>query len=257
MRRSSLAATLFAFALITAPANADAPDAARAYYVAGRFDEAAAAAEQQRQSADSFSFAARSLLAAFLIGGGDAPERLDRAESMARGALALDPDSVDARLQLAIVYGLRGRRASASEAFAQRYAPRGRRLIDQALRLAPASAEAHALLGAWHLEILRRGGRAGAIAYGARLSEGVAAYDRALALAPDNAVIEVHYAAALLGLGGRPHETRARQLLLSAAAETPGEALESHCRRLALRLVRMLDAEGADAAARAARAAGL
>ena len=108
----------------------------------------------------------------------------DRGAGAARAALALNPDSVDARLQLAVVYGMRGRRASLAEAFARNYAPRGRRLIDEALALAPDSAEAEAVLGAWHLEIIRRSGRVGALAYGARVEQGIAAFERALQL-PD------------------------------------------------------------------------
>ena len=175
-----LLAALSALAVWTAPANAEPPSAALNLYAAGEYAAAADIAQRESHSAESLAFAARAALAACVVDGED-EAMLQQAERSARAALALNPDSVDARLQLAVVYGMRGRRASLAEAFARNYAPRGRRLIDEALALAPDSAEAEAVLGAWHLEIIRRSGRVGAIAYGARVEEGIAAFERARA----------------------------------------------------------------------------
>ncbi len=241
---------IFALVLISAgPLAAEPPDAAR-LYASGQYLAAADAADA-RASADNFAFAAHALLAACLIGG--APEQiealLDRAERRAREAIALDPGAVEARLQLALVYGISGRRASIAEAIARNYAPRGRRLIGQALALSPADARAHALLGAWHLEVLRRGGDAGALAYGARFSEGAAAYERALELAPDDPMIPLHYSIALLELNARVHSAHAAELLALNAALAPRDAFERRGQRIGADLALVLAEQGPRAAA--------
>ncbi len=241
----------FALVLILAgPLAAEPPDAAR-LYASGQYLAAADAADDARASADTFAFAAHALLAACLIGG--APEQtedlLERAERRAREAIALDSGAVEARLQLALVYGISGRRASVAEAIARNYAPRGRRLIEQALALSPEHARAHALLGAWHLEVLRRGGSAGALAYGARFAEGVAASERALELAPDDPMIPLHYSIALLELDARVNSARAAELLALNVALAPRDAFERRGQRIGADLALILAEQGPRAAA--------
>lgn len=236
------------------PCAAEPPRAAVRSYVAGNFLAAAEIAERGRSS-ESLAFAARALMAQCL----SAPDRAamaplaERAEAAARDALALDPDSVDARLQLALALGVRGRLAPLREAVAHRYAPRGRDLIEEALDRAPNEPWAHALLGGWHLEILRRGGRAGAVAYGARLNTGIAEFERARTLAPADPIILLHYAVALIQLDAERHAARITRLLEAADSMRADDAFEAH----ALRQARMLSvalAEGGPTAA--AHAAG-
>jgi|CXWL01.1.fsa_nt_gi tetratricopeptide (TPR) repeat protein len=249
-----LAAAFFALALWTVPVAADPPGAAASLYAAGHYLAAADTAERDRLSAESLAFAARSALAACITSDdrSNIDALLDRAERSAKEALELDADSVDARLQLAVVYGVRGQRASLTEAFTRGYAPRGRRLIEQALAMAPNNAQANALLGAWHLEVLHRGGSAGALAYGARLSAGIAAFDRAQRLAPSDPMIPLHYARALIELDAVRHAMRADELLAAAVTVAPRDALDEYARTEAQNLRNILEAAGPLAAARAA-----
>lgn len=255
--RASILAALLALALWTTPAAGDPPGAALSLYVSGRYLAAADAAGQYPQSAQSLTLAARALLAACITSaeGADVETLLERAERAARAALQLEPRSVDARLQVALVLGMRGRRASLPEAFAQGYAPRGRRLINEALAIAPDHAEARAMLGAWHLEVLRRGGAMGAMTYGARLNDGLAAFDRARELAPSDPMIALRYAMALLELDANRYAVRARPLLEAVGAMAPRDALEMHGHVLAQRLLAALEQDGPRAASRLAHEA--
>ena len=239
--------------LAGAPALAEPPNAALRLYAAGEFVAAADLAETQPSAASS-AFASRALVAA--CASASSPAMIDtllaRAETSARQALALDRRSVDARLQLALVYGMESRRASLARAFASRYAARGKRLIDDALALDPNDAHAHAMLGAWHLEVLRRGGTAGAIVYGARTSVGIAEFERARALAPADVLIQLHYAIALLALDPVAHAARARALIASVSDAHPTDALEALAEQTAERLHAAL-AQSPQAAQRVAR----
>lgn len=253
MRHILAFSALLAALVWAAPARSDPPGVALRLYAAGDFVAAAEAADAQ-PSAASLAFAASALVAA--CAAADTPAAVDtllrRAESKAREALALDESSVDARLQLALVYGLEGRRASLSHAFTEGYAPRGRRLIDEALAREPDNAHAHALLGAWHLEIIDRGGAAGAFVYGARLSRGLAEFERARALAPDDPLISLHYAVGLMEIAPETYRERAARLLDAVIAATPRDAMEALAQRTARRLQAALE-RGTDAARNAAR----
>lgn len=249
----ALAAACWAFT-----AAADPPGAAVHKFAIGDYLAAADIADD-RATADNLAFAARALLAA-CVTSGDAETRerlLDRAEQTARQALALDDGSVEARLNLALVYGMRSKQMGVGEAFAHRYAPRGRTLITEALALAPHDARAHALLGAWHLEVLRRGGRAGAIIYGARFEVGVAAFERARALSPDDPMIALHFGVALLQLDANRHAAAAETQLRAAAALPATDAFSAFAATAANDILAVLRAAGPEAAAAHALARGL
>jgi hypothetical protein len=249
---SRRALILGVLALAIAPA-ARASETARALYRDGDFLAAAAQAEADG-GADDLALAARALLALCVT----QPDRADvdalitRAIRLSERALSRDPASVPARLQLAAALGMRGRRASIREAMRAGYAPRGRRLIEEAIRAAPDEPWAQALLGGWHLEVLRRGGRWGALLYGARLNEGMAAFDRARALAPQDPAIAVQYGAALLALDARRYASRAASLFSAAGVCVARDALERYLMAAAERLNAIISQSGALAAQSAA-----
>src|SRR6185312_11280989 len=99
--------TIVFIALLTclagSPAVAEPPNAALRLYAAGEFVAAADLAETQPSAASSACASATSQASIDTL--------LARAETSARQALSLDPQSADARLQLALVYGMEGRRA--------------------------------------------------------------------------------------------------------------------------------------------------
>jgi len=254
MRRTVVFIALAACLAGASVASAEPPSAALRLYAVGEFVAAADLADTQ-PSASSRAFASRALVAACAAARSTSAidALLTRAETSAREALSLDPRSVDARLQLALVYGMEGRRASLARAFASRYASRGKRLIDEALAIEPTNAHAHAMLGAWHLEVVRRGGPTGAFMYGARIGVGFAEFERARALAPNDMLISLHFAVALLGLDPVAYAARANRLLGAVVAAPPGDALESLGQDTAQRLQGAL-AQSPQAAQRMARA---
>lgn len=250
LRKATPAALCLAAALaFAAPSRADPPGAAIQLYVAGDFLAAASAAEAQ-PSSSSKAFAARALMAACMTSDRSQTEGLlNRAESAARQAMQLDPNSVEGRLEMALAFGVRARQASIAEAIAHNYAPRGHRLILEALAREPNNPWGHELLGAWHLEVLRRGGSAGAAAYGARLATGIAEFDRARALAPDDPMIALHYAVALIELDPQHYAGQVRRLLDAATATSPHDAFETHVMAQARELAAVLEHDGPQAAA--------
>jgi len=91
----------------------------------------------------------------------------------------------------------------------------------------PEDGRAHALLGAWHLGILRKtGNKNGKKWFGADPSLGQAAYETALSLRPDDIIIRSNYALSLAELDFETHKTRAREMLVTALAAQPKDAVE-------------------------------
>jgi tetratricopeptide (TPR) repeat protein len=252
MRRVALLVSVIALA---GPAAADPPAAAVRAYERGAFLQAAQTGVAAGSSS-GYAFAARSLLAQCVVDpGADRLALADRAIEAAQAALGRDPASVEARLQLALALGVRGRLVGDAEALQRGYPQRGRVLIDEALALAPNEAWAHALLGGWHAEVLRRGGAGGALVLGASLREAVLAFERARALAPDDPTIAAQYGVALLTLNPRRFAARAEAQLRAATAMTPRDAFEAHVQAETARLLVTLRTRGALAASDAARAA--
>ena len=235
-----------------APAAAQ-PSAAAAYRQ-GAFLQAAAIGEAGAEAGD-LSLAARALLAEAVTGrDADVDALVLRAEANARGALSAAPHSIDARINLALALGIKGRRASVADIVRHGYAREGRALLAEAVARAPEQAMAHALIGGWNLEIVRRGGRAGAAYYGASRRAGVAAFERARALAPDDAAIAYQYAVALLELDAERYAQKASALLADARGCTSHDAFEARMKAQAAQVAAVLAVQGGEAAARMATA---
>jgi hypothetical protein len=177
---------------------------------------------------------------------------LDRAEADAARALTLAPDAVEPRLNLALALGMKGRRASLREALSQHYAARGKVLIDEALTMASEEARGYALLGAWNLEILRRGGPVGAKLMGASAKAGIRAFEQARALASASAAIALHYALGLLAVDAKRYEPQARDLLAAASFADARDPFDVTARDEARRLEAVMTSQGAAAAAESA-----
>jgi hypothetical protein len=255
MGKALFIAALLTVAISAAPARAEPTAEALRLYSVGEFMAAANLAAAQNSPSD-LVFVSRALLASCAIS--QAPQDVDatlaRAAESAQLALSLDPSSVAARLNLALAYGMMGKRAALHVALSRDYAGRGRRLIDEALARAPNNAEAHALLGAWHFEVLRRGGGLGALAYGARLASGMAEFRRAQSLAPDDPFIPLQFALALLQRDTRVNAVLAAKLLTDSLSKPARDALEAAAQTTARRLQGALANGGFDAAHRLARA---
>jgi hypothetical protein len=224
-------------------------------YAVGSFLEAARVGEAAGSAAGR-RLAVRALLARCLTAS-DPAERarlLVRVLDQARAVLAEDSGSVEARLQLATAIGLRARTLGLGQALREGLAPQGRRLIEEALASDPRHPWAHALLGGWHFEVLRRGGAAGALAFGAREREGLLAFETAMALAPEDPVIALQAAGALLAHDAARHAPRVRAALQAAAGAPARDAFEAHAAHTAAVLLERLESAGPQAAADAALA---
>jgi hypothetical protein len=171
------------------------------------------------------------------------------AEAKARAVLSQSPGDAAAKLFLAVSIGMKARRATPLQAYRAGWAQEGKALIVSVTRAAPDNAWAQALLGGWHLEVLRRGGPAGAALLGAKENLGLAAFRRARALAPQDGAIALQFAIALLGYQPARFADEAAQLLTAAlASPQAAEDFAPPLRALAAQISETLGASGPTAA---------
>jgi len=248
---------LGALALLSAPrAHAAIDGRALSLYRAGEFMEASDVA-RRAGGADNLALAARAVLALLVVD----PRRPDfmtlaeGAQETAEQALAISARSVEARLQIAVALGLRGRRTPIAVALREGFASRAKQMLDEAVAAAPNDPWARALLGGWHLEVWRRGGAIGAAALGANIGQGISSFDRARAISPADPAIAVHYALALLGLGHPLLRDQVTGLLDTAVELRARDAFETHIRAIGARIRTALQSDGMDAARDVADAA--
>src|SRR5690606_32646488 len=155
---------------------------------------------------------------------------LRRGVSAAERAVALDPRSAAALVQLARAKGEVARRSGVLQNL--NVAGELKELFDRVLALEPDNADALVGLAMWHLELVENG--VGWL-YGGRRDQVLPLLERGLAAAPQQVNLHVEHAAALRALG---QEERAREALRRALALPATSAVDRAEQRRAEALLR-------------------
>ena len=171
-----------------------APSGVGALYAAGDYD---LCAEQggASASAEDLTVASRCLMAKALLQ--DDPKTAKRLARKARGLAGRAigaAEHAEAHFQSAAALGVIGLHTSGLVAHMRGYAGEGRRHIEDGMELDPNNPWGPALMGAWHYEVVRRGG---ARVYGASLKDGDQWFKSALEMDEGNVAIAYNYAMAL------------------------------------------------------------
>tara|TARA_R110002124_G_scaffold56548_14_gene159417 strand:- start:6699 stop:7463 length:765 start_codon:yes stop_codon:yes gene_type:complete len=213
--------------LLTPLARADM-DQAREAYAGGRWEEAATQA-QLSGGAEGYAYAARALVAQLMI----EPDTADRqgvtrqAVSLAEAAYREDNESAEARLRLAISLGYQGRYTGTMRALFLRVPQRGRALLESVVMEDPGNVWALGTLGAWNLEVARRGGARGMEMLGASVEAGTGYYSQAIALDPYNPALRYFLALGLIALDDRDRTAMAWEQVELALELQPRDAFEA------------------------------
>jgi hypothetical protein len=137
------------------------------------------------------------------------------------------PDNPAGYYWQAYALGRHAQGISIVKALAQAIAPKIRADLDKAIRLAPAHADAHIALGAYHAEIIGTvGALIAGLTYGARKQDCYKAFEQGLALEPASAIGRIEYAHAMVILEGKKKLAEVATLYREAAALTPHDATE-------------------------------
>lgn len=174
--------------------------------------------------------------------------QLGQLMDLADSALEAAPNNQDARLLKAGAIWLKSRQTGKMMSFLKGYPQTSFKLLTDVVKSAPSNARGHAYLACWHIDIFRRGGASGAKRLGADLATGLAEWDKAVALAPDEIPLMVHGAYTLLASsdpGAQKRGAHALELAVNAKASDPlAVALQQRAQKLSALLKAGNQAQG-------------
>ncbi len=233
--------------LVLAPVSAAAATADDVYalYARGDYEQAIRAGEASN-SAAGLATAARAVLADDVLRDSPCMPCLQRAESLARQAVALDPHHAFGQVWLAVALGYQARITGAVKARMANTPAQSKTALDQAVHDDPGNAFAVSALGGWHVEIVRGGGSfLAGLAYGASEKEALALFDRAVKLAPDNVAVHYQIGLSLAGYNFKKYRARIAAEFKAGAASAPRTAYERKIRERAGELLSLMDSRDA------------
>lgn len=234
--------TLLGLAMLASPAAIGDADAARAHLLAGDYD-AAIETSLQPQTTAGFIVAAETVSAQVML---DLVPDVNKSAKVAKGyaqnALDAEPDNTEALIQYALALGFEARSSGIMKAYFGKLPQKSKAAIDVAYTAAPNDPRTSALLGAWHLGIVRKAGEKRAQKmFGANLEDGMSAYAAAAAAAPNDIVIAGNYAITLLGIDPVAHKDTAQALLVAIKNTPPKNAVEGEVKRRMVPLIEFLE----------------
>jgi len=229
--------------LLLAPVCAAAvtPEEVHALYARGDYEQAARAGEASH-SAAGLATGARAVLADAVLRDSPCMPCLQRAEGLARQAVALDPHHAFGQVWLAVALGYQARITGAVKARMANTPAQSKTALDQAVRDEPGNAFAVSALGGWHIEVVRGGGSflAGMV-YGASEKQALTLFDRAVKLAPDNVAVRYQIGLSLAGFARDKYRARIAVEFKAAAVSPPRTAYEKKIQERASELLSLMD----------------
>lgn len=222
MKRAALALLLLA-----APAvQAATTDDIFALYAKGAYEQAARAGEASH-TAPGLAIAARAVLADEVLRDAPCMDCLNRAETLSRQAIALDPHHAYGQIWLAVALGYQARVTGVVRARLKDAPGQSKTALDMAVADDPKNAFAVSALGGWNMEVVRGGGTYLArMLYGATESQAMALFDRAVKLAPGNVAVHYQIALSLVGYDAEKYHARIVAELRAAVAGDAATAYE-------------------------------
>jgi len=179
-----------------------------ALYAKGDYEQAAQAGEAAHSGA-GLAIAARAVLADDVLRDEPCLPCLERAEKLARGAIAVDPHQAFGHVWLAVALGYQARVLGIVKARWRDMPAQSKAELDAAVSDDPRNAYAVSALGGWHIEVVRGGGATLArFLYGASEREALTLFDRAAHLAPGNVAVRYQIALALAGFDAEKYRAR-------------------------------------------------
>jgi len=203
----------------------------------------AASSAQTPTSIQTRLIAAEALSAQVLLGlAEDGEDAAKEARALSESVLAEDPKNAEAKFQYALADGFITRATPPFTAWRKKLPQRTFETVTDLIAASPEDARAHALLGAWHMGILRKtGAKNGAKWFGAYEDTGRAAYERALELRPSDVIIMSNYALSLAEIDFETHGAAAFDMLQTVIQTPPKDAIEAKVQERMIEVLSLWD----------------
>ena len=174
---------------------------------------------------DALALAAESLARQVMLGEVEKLKKTSKkARKLAEQALEIDPNHQNARLQYVITDGFVVRLTGDVSAWMKKLPQKSFAKIEAYRADFPDDPRGDALLAAWHLAVVRKAGNDNAKKwFGASIEDGQKLYENALAASPNDPVIALNYAFALIALGDEYSVGENVKTLLEMVRTMPSE----------------------------------
>lgn len=220
----------FGFLLIVsgfAAAKDDKVEHLRSLFNQGEY-KSAIRAGKDLGSAQGLSLASESMSAQVLLGHVSKRRKTaTKARKLAQKALKMDPGSHEAVVQYALSRGFETQSSSPMRVWRKGLIKKSKDAIIEVQEKFPEDPRGDALMGAWHLGIVRRAGEERALDwFDATESDGIMYYEKSLLRRPDDIIILANFSTALLAIDSERHRDKAKALAERAYAANPSISLE-------------------------------
>ncbi len=179
-------------------------------------------------TADGLSLASESMSAQVLLGQvAKRRKTATKARKLAQKALKKDPGSREAIVQYALSRGFETQSSSPMRVWRKGLIKKSKEAIIAVQDNYPEDPRGDALMGAWHLGIVRRAGEERALDwFNATEAEGIKLYESSLIKRPDDIIILANFATALLAIDSERHKEKALALSERAYQAKASTSLE-------------------------------
>ncbi len=256
LQRAMLSALAASVMVLSPPAHAQAPAPAMTAFETGQWGVAESAAASAAADVEALILASEAALMPITLDQAEGMSRRERrqaalrAQDYAEAALTLEPDNAQAHLRLAAGLGYQSRYVNTVRAVMMGLPQRGRDHMVEALALDPSEPWAPAMLGAWHLEVVRRAGEG---MFDASEAEGLALMRQSVEMDDAPAAIPYRFAVALVAADPVAHGEEATLMLNRAITASSQDAVGQAVSALAGHLLGLLQSDPAAAQVEAVR----
>lgn len=225
----ALSACSFAFA-----------DLALDLWAQGKYAEAIAFGLAEK-SADGLSAAARAATTEMSLRVPPCSQCIQRAEDLSRKALAADPKGTVPSFCLAAALAYHGRMIGLMNTQSAALGSEAKKILEEAITAHPHDARLISGLAIWDFEVVRVSGPFLArIVLGASMDHGLALFDQAFKLSPDDTLLNYQYGLSLAAYDPDEYRTRIEAAWGRAATDTPQNAYDEEMKNNAVKLLALL-----------------
>ena len=211
---------------------------ARQLYDTGKYDQAIALLEDE-ETAEALSLTAEIISAKVMLGYFEKPRKAaTRARKLADKARELAPDLPEVHVQYALARGFETQSSSPFRAWRKNLIPKSKKAIKKVQADSPDDPRGDALMGAWHLGIVRKAGHGRADdLFNATEEDGIRFYEASLEKAPADLIILSNFTAVLMSIDAEKHLERGMALLKRIDKAEPKNAVEKEVKAKLVEMV--------------------
>ncbi len=238
--RNSMAAMLGGLIIAFSFSSLASADIALDLWSQGKYEEAIAAGVAEK-SPEGLSVAARAAMTELTLHATPCPECIQRTEDLSRKALAADPNSAVPSFCLAGALAYRGRMAGTINTQTASIGIEARSKIEEAMAAHPNDARLISGLAIWDFEVVRVAGPIlSRIVYGARMERGLALFDQAFRLSPNDTLLNYQYGLSLAAYDPDEYRSKIEGAWARVVAGRPQNAYDEEMKTRSAKLLSLM-----------------